>query len=152
MKFVCPKVKWENNREDKSKLQVCHCDNPYTTSSCGRIIYFYPENNLRAYPSADRRTKEYDKTYKIRVNIEKSINYFKDRFCVANRKTTNEKPLHADLLLAPNSKITTFFPDMLKCVIYFACSPQGYCHITYFYFFKCDFVHNDFFNSFGTFG
>ena len=49
MKFVCPKMKWEYNRQDKSKRRVCHCDNPYTTSSCGRIIYVYPEKNLRAY-------------------------------------------------------------------------------------------------------
>ena len=49
MKFVCPKMKWEYNREDKSKRRVCHCDNPCTTSSCGRMIYVYPEKNLRAY-------------------------------------------------------------------------------------------------------
>ena len=49
MKFVCPKVKLEYNRQDKSKRSVCHCDNPYTTSSCSRMIYVYPEKNLRAY-------------------------------------------------------------------------------------------------------
>ena len=43
MKFVCPKMKWEYNREDKSKRRVCHCNNPCTTSSCGRMIYVYPE-------------------------------------------------------------------------------------------------------------
>ena len=54
MKFVCPKMKWEYNREDKSKCRVCHCDNPCTTSSCGRMIYVYPEKNLRAYPGASK--------------------------------------------------------------------------------------------------
>jgi len=49
MKFVCPKMKLEYNRQDKSKRRVCHCDNPCTTSSCGRMIYVYPEKNLRAY-------------------------------------------------------------------------------------------------------
>ena len=43
MKFVCPKMKWEYNPADKSKRRVCHCDNPCTTSSCGRMIYIYPE-------------------------------------------------------------------------------------------------------------
>ena len=33
MKFVCPKMKWEYNRQAKSKRRVCHCDNPCTTSS-----------------------------------------------------------------------------------------------------------------------
>ncbi len=107
MKFVCPKMKWEYNKEDKSKRRVCHCDNPCTTSSCGRMIYVYPEKNLRAYPGVERGSKEWDDTYKIRVNIEKSINHFKDSFCVANRKTSNEKTIHADLLLAGISQLLT---------------------------------------------
>ncbi len=107
MKFVCPKMKWEYNREDKSKRRVCHCDNPCTTSACGRMIYVYPEKNLRAYPGVERGSKEWNETYKIRVNVEKSINHFKDCFCVANRKTTNEKTIHADLLLAGISQLLT---------------------------------------------
>ena len=91
MKFVCPKMKWEYNPADKSKRRVCHCDNPCTTSSCGRMIYIYPEKNLRAYPGVERGSKEWEDTYKIRVNVEKSINHFKDSFCTANRKTQNEK-------------------------------------------------------------
>ena len=46
MKFVCPKMKWEYNPADRSKRLVCHCDDPCTTSSCGRMIYIYPEKNL----------------------------------------------------------------------------------------------------------
>lgn len=107
MKFVCPKMKWEYNKEDKSSHRVCHCDNPCTTSSCGRMIYIYPEKNLRAYPGVERGSKEWDDTYKIRVNVEKSINHFKDSFCVANRKTINEKTIHADLLLAGISQLLT---------------------------------------------
>lgn len=107
MKFVCPKMKWEYNREDKSKRRVCHCDNPCITSSCGRMIYVYPEKNLRAYPGVERGSKEWNDTYKIRVNVEKSINHFKDSFCVANRKTANEKTLHADLLLAGITQLLT---------------------------------------------
>ena len=41
------------------------------------------------------------------VNVEKSINHFKDSFCVANRKTQNEKTLHADLLLAGIAQLAT---------------------------------------------
>ena len=71
--------------------RVCHCDNPCTTSSCGRMIYVYPEKTLEHTPGLERGSQEWDGTYKIRVNVEKSINHFKDSFCVANRKTTNEK-------------------------------------------------------------
>ena len=37
------------------------------------MIYVYPEKNLRAYPGVERGSKEWDETYKIRVNVEKSI-------------------------------------------------------------------------------
>lgn len=100
MKFVCPKMKWEYNKQAKTQRRVCHCEHPCTTSSCGRMIYVYPEKNLRAYPGTARGTEEWDATYKIRVNVEKSINHLKDSFCIAGRKTQNEKTLHADLLLS----------------------------------------------------
>ncbi len=107
MKFVCQKMKWEYNKADKTIRRVCHRDNPCTTSSCGRMIYVYPEKNLRAYPGVERGSAEWEETYKIRVNVEKSINHFKDSFCVANRKTQNEKTLHADLLLAGIAQLVT---------------------------------------------
>lgn len=107
MKFVCPKMKWEYNLADKSKRRVCHCDNPCITSSCGRIIYIYPEKNLRAHPGVERGSVKWDETYKIRVNVGKSINHFKDIFCIAGRKTQNEKMLHAVLLLAGITQLVT---------------------------------------------
>lgn len=107
MKFVCPKMKWEWDKGTKKSHRVCHCDNPCSASSCGRMIYIYPEKNLRAYPGTLRGTEEWDSTYKIRGNVEKSINHFKDSFCVAGRKTQNEKTLHADLLLAGIAQLIT---------------------------------------------
>ena len=107
MKFVCPKMKWQYNKETKTKRRVCHCDNPCTSSSCGRMIYIYPEKNLRAYPGAVRGTKEWCSAYKIRVNVEKSINHLKDSFCVAGRRTQNEKTLHTDLLLSGIAQLVT---------------------------------------------
>lgn len=107
MKFVCPKMKWQYDKETKKSKRVCHCDNPCTASSCGRMVYVYPEQNLRAYPGTIRGTQEWDSTYKIRVNVEKSIHHFKDSFCIAGRKTQNEKTLHADLLLAGITQLIT---------------------------------------------
>lgn len=107
MKFVCPKIKWEYDKTTKRSKCVCHCDTPCTSSPCGRMIYIYPEQNLRAYPGTIRSTREWDSTYKIRVNVEKAINHFKDSFCVAGRKTQNEKTLHADLLLARIAQLVT---------------------------------------------
>ena len=100
-------MKWMYNKDTGKSFRKCHCENPCTSSSCGRMIYIYPEKNLRAYPGVERGSAEWEKTYKIRVNVEKSINHFKDSFCIANRKTQNEKTLHADLLLAGITQLVT---------------------------------------------
>ena len=49
VKFVCPKMKWKYDKLTKRSKRVCHCENPCTESSCGRMFYLYPEKNLRAY-------------------------------------------------------------------------------------------------------
>lgn len=41
------------------------------------------------------------------VIVEQSINHFKESFCIAGRKTQNEKTLHADLLLAGITQLIT---------------------------------------------
>ena len=69
--------------------------------------YIFIIKNLRTCPSAESSPKEWDETYKIKINIKKSINHFIDSLCVVNRKTTNEKTLHADLLLAGISQLLT---------------------------------------------
>lgn len=71
------------------------------------MIYIYPEKNLRAHPGVARGSEEWNDTYKIRTNVEKSINHIKDSFCIAERKTQNEKTLHADLLLAGITQLVT---------------------------------------------
>ena len=99
-KFSCPKVKWVWDPYSKKSHRECKCDSPCTSSSCGRMVYIYPEKNLRAYPGTLRGTSEWEETYKIRTVVEKSINQFKDSYCVAGRKTQNERTLHADLLIS----------------------------------------------------
>ncbi|HHX61606.1 MAG TPA: transposase, partial [Epulopiscium sp.] len=105
-KFSCPKVKWVKGENNKYKRQ-CYCENPCTTSSCGRMFYIYPEKDLRAYPGTLRGTDIWQETYKIRSVVEQSINHFKDSFCIAGRKTQNAKTLHADLLLAGITQLIT---------------------------------------------
>lgn len=98
-KFVCPKMIWDYNPQTQRAHRKCTCENPCTDSKCGRMIYIYPEQNLRAYPGTLRGTEEWDSIYKTRTTVERSINHFKDSFCLAGRKTQNEKTLHADLIL-----------------------------------------------------
>ncbi len=105
-KFVCPKMKWTKDDDGKRKRRH-FCENPCTSSPCGRMFYVYPEKNLRAYPGTLRGTEEWDKIYKIRSVVEQSLNHFKDSFCIAGRKTQNEKTIHADLLLAGITQLIT---------------------------------------------
>lgn len=64
------------------------------------MIYIYPAKNLRAYPGIPRGTDEWNQVCKTRTYVERSISHLKDCFCLARRKTQNEKTLHADLILA----------------------------------------------------
>jgi len=105
-KFSCPKIKFVKQENMKYKRQ-CYCENPCTTSPNGRMFYIYPEKDLRAYPGTIRGTNEWEETYKIRSVVEQSINHFKESFCIAGRKTQNQKTLHADLLLSGITQLIT---------------------------------------------
>lgn len=105
-KFVCPKMTWDRC-DDGKYHRCCHCEDPCTTSKSGRMIYIYPEKDLRAYPGVLRGTEEWDSIYKIRSVVEQDINHLKTNLCVAGRKTQNEKTLHADLLLAGITQLIT---------------------------------------------
>ena len=105
-KFVCPKMSWDKCEDGKYR-RICHCENPCTDSACGRMVYLYPEKDLRRCPGTVRGTEEWESTYKIRTSVERSINHIKDSFCLGDRKTQNAKTLHADLLLAGITQLIT---------------------------------------------
>ena len=106
-KFVCPKVHWSYDKTTRKCHRQCRCDNPCTSSPCGRMVYIYPEKDLRTYPGTLRGTDEWDNTYKIRTVVERNINHIKDNLCLAGRRTQNEKTLHADLILAGITQLIT---------------------------------------------
>lgn len=106
LKFVCPKMSWVKCEDGKHRRRTS-CENPCTDSPCGRMFYVYPEKNLRTFPGTVRGTEEWDDTYKIRVTVEKSINHFKDSFCVAGRRTRNALTSQADLYLAGITQLVT---------------------------------------------
>ena len=106
-KFVCPKMKWVYDKTTRKAHRQCFCENPCTSSKCGRMVYIYPEKNLRTYPGTIRGTEEWDDTYKIRTVVERDINHIKDNLCLAGRRTQNEKTLHADLILAGITQLIT---------------------------------------------
>lgn len=105
-KFVCPKVRWQKGDNGKHR-RVCQCDNPCTDSISGRMIHVYPEKDYRAYPGTLRGTEGWENTYRIRTIVEKTIYQFKGSYCIADRRTQNEKTLHADLLLSGITQLLT---------------------------------------------
>lgn len=107
LKFVCPKMQWIYDSSTQKSHRECFCDDPCTSSKCGRMIYIYPEKNLRTYPGTIRGTQEWADTYKIRTVVERSINHIKDNLCLAGRRTQNEQTLHADLILAGITQLIT---------------------------------------------
>ena len=114
-KFICPKIKYVRNASTGKYHRHCFCVNPCTASGCGRMIYVYPEKDLRAYPGTIRGTEEWDNTYKIRTAVERDINHIKENLCLAGRRTQNEKTLHADLILAGITQlITVVLADKIK--------------------------------------
>lgn len=106
-KFVCPKVKWIYDKSTQKQHRECQCKNPCTISKCGRMVYIYPEKDLRAYPGVLRGTDEWNETYKIRTIVERNIQHTKMNLCLAGRHTQNEKTLHADLILAGITQLIT---------------------------------------------
>ena len=106
LKFVCHKMEWTKCDDGK----YCHrhnCNNPCTSSPCGRMVYIYPEQDLRLFPGTARDTDGWAETYKTRSVIEQTTNHFKGSFCLANRKTQKEKTIYADLLLAGITQLFT---------------------------------------------
>ena len=104
---LCPKMIWAYDKSTQKAHRQCCCENPCTSSRCGRMVYIYPEKDLRAYPGTIRGTEEWDDTYKIRTVVERDINHIKDNLCLAGRRTQNEKTLHADLILAGITQLIT---------------------------------------------
>ena len=105
-KFVCPKMTWDKCEDGKYR-RICHCENPCTSSKSGRMIYIYPERNLRLYPGTIRDTDEWNRTYKIRCTVERTISQFKDSCGLNGRRTRNPKTLRADLILCGITQLIT---------------------------------------------
>jgi hypothetical protein len=101
-KFICPKTK-----KIRGGKYLCSCESPCTTSSCGRMFYTYPKNNIRAHTPIPRGTPEWDKYADLRHIIEQVISRLKlplqlGRILVRDRKTAK-----ADFFMAGAAHLVT---------------------------------------------
>ena len=93
-KFTCPKVSFKNGK------RILCCEDPFTDSPYGRVLYTYPNQDLRAYPGIIRGTEQWEELYNKRTKVEQTINYFKDTMAIGQPKTQNRDTIKADLFLA----------------------------------------------------
>jgi hypothetical protein len=100
-KFVCPKINHIGGKRN------CYCENPCTDSSYGRVVYTYPNQDLRTYPGIIRDTDDWINLYKKRGVVEQTINYFKDAMVTGNLKTQNLKSVKSDVFLAGITQLLT---------------------------------------------
>lgn len=100
-KWVCSETHFENGK------RVCHCEDPCTDSKYGRVVYTYPDQDLRTFPGLPRDTEEWTDLYNLRGCVEQTINFFKEPMGIGNPKTQNKKTIKADLFLAGITQLIT---------------------------------------------
>lgn len=51
-KWVCSETHFKNGK------RVCHCEDPCTDSTYGRVVYTYPDQDLRTFPGLPSDTED----------------------------------------------------------------------------------------------
>lgn len=92
-KYNCPKTKIIKRK------RVCFCETPCSTSTYGRTIYTYPDQNLRYYPGISRDSKHFKKVYKRRTIIERTNHLFKNVMGIGKTLQRNGDSFKSDLFL-----------------------------------------------------
>lgn len=112
IKWICPKIHYH-------KGWICDCDNPCSSAKRDRTTYTYENMDLRMFPGIQRDSDEWNRIYKIRTIVERSINHFKTNMCIAGRKTRNHTTTKADVFLAGiASQLTVIVAYAMNCPQY----------------------------------
>ena len=100
IKYNCPKTKTINRK------RVCFCETPCSSSSYGRTIYTYPNQNLRFYPGIARDTEHFKTVYKRRTIIERTNHLFKNVMGIGKSLQRNGDSFKSDLFLCGITQLT----------------------------------------------
>ena len=106
IKYICPKTK--KTRINGKNTYVLSCDNPCTSSKCGRIKNITIHNNYRFNSSMPRDSLKWQKLYKLRTICERSISQLKNFIQIKSSKVRNTISLKSDVLLACISQLVSF--------------------------------------------
>jgi hypothetical protein len=94
---------------------ITSCQDPCNGKPCGRMTHTSPSQDQRMYPGVISGSEEWDSEYKIRVVVEKSIQYFKEPMACGNLKTRDNQTIKADLLLAGiTQQLTVIIADKIN--------------------------------------
>lgn len=100
-KWRCPNIKRVNGK------WITSCENPFNGKPCGRITHTSPAQDQRMYPGEIRGSDEWVSDYKIRVVVEKNIQYLKEPMACGNLKTRDNLTIKADLYVAGITQLIT---------------------------------------------
>jgi glycosyltransferase involved in cell wall biosynthesis len=100
-KWRCPQAKYIKGK------WITTCDNPCNGKPCGRVTFTSPSMDKRMYPGEIRGSDEWISDYKIRVVVEKNIQYLKEPMACGSLKTRDNLTIKADLYLAGITQLLT---------------------------------------------
>ncbi len=106
IKYICPKVK--KTRISNKTTYILDCDDPCTSSTCGRIKNITIHNNYRFNTSMPRDSLKWQKLYRLRTISERSISQIKNFIQIKSSKVRNIASLKSDILLASISQLIAF--------------------------------------------
>ena len=100
-KWRCPQVKQINGK------WITSCENPCNAKPFGRVTFTSPSTGKRMYPGEIRFSDKWISNYKIRVVVEKNIQYLKEPMAFGNLKTRDNSTIKGDLYLVGITQLIT---------------------------------------------
>ena len=98
IKWICPKSK--KTRINGKTQYILTCDNPCTTSKCGKIYQVPIDNNIRMHTVIPRNSRKWNKLYKTRTIIERTNFMMKYPLALQYTKLNNTESLKSEVILS----------------------------------------------------
>lgn len=103
LKWMCPRCK--KTKVNKKTAYILSCENPCTTSACGRMIHTYVKNDYRLNCEIPRNSVKWANFYKIRPVIERTIAQLKSFISINTTKLQNTIKIKSNILIACISQL-----------------------------------------------
>ena len=98
IKWICPKSK--KTRINGKTQYILTCENPCTTSKCGKIYQVPIDNNIRMHTVVPRNSDEWNTLYKKRTIIERTNFMLKYPLALQYTKLNNTESLKSEIILS----------------------------------------------------